>query len=331
MIFSKLAASLVAVTTLVLSLNAWAGQRNYASHPEAQALIDEMVAEHAFDRQHLQQLFAQVEYKDSIVNLMDRPAEATKPWKDYRSIFVTTKRTNGGKAFMAAHRETLLRAQQQFGVPAEIIVAIIGVETRYGTQAGKTRVLDALSTLAFDYPRRSAFFREELKAFLLLTREEEMNPLNLKGSYAGAMGYGQFMPSSFRSFAIDFDGDGRRDIWHNPVDAIGSVANYFSRHGWKSGEQVVSRARFEGDADKLNWVKGRKGLKPVYTVAELSQAGLQSQGELVTAQPATPMRLNGAQGKEYWLGLHNFYVITRYNHSALYAMSVYQLSQKIAN
>ncbi len=319
--------------TLFSPLQAWAqndSERSYETHPDALALVDEMVEEHAFDRQALLDIFSEARYRDSIVQLMDAPAEG-KPWKDYRPIFVTSKRALAGKAFMAAHLETLKRAEQQFGVPAEIIVAIIGVETYYGTHAGKTRVLDALSTLAFDYPRRSAFFRKELKAYLQLTRDEQVDPASLKGSYAGAMGYGQFMPSSFLHYAIDFDGDGYRDIWHNPVDAIGSVANYFARHGWKQGEPVVSKAHFSGDAKAVNWVRGRKNLKPDYKLSELIKLGLEPQAGLDIQQPSTPIRFTGARGKEYWVGLHNFYVITRYNHSALYAMSVYQLSQKIAN
>lgn len=322
----------VIVLALVLPLPAWAqenDERSYEAHADALALIDEMVAEHAFDRDDLLEVFAKARYQDSIVQLMDAPAEG-KPWKDYRPIFVTNKRALAGKAFMAAHRETLARAEQQFGVPAEIIVAIIGVETYYGTHAGRTRVLDALSTLAFDYPRRSAFFRKELKAYLMLTRDEQIDPASLKGSYAGAMGYGQFMPSSFLHYAIDFDNDGRRDIWHNPVDAIGSVANYFARHGWKPGEPVVSKARFTGDGDAINWVRGRSNLKPAYPLSELMALGFDVTDKLDAEQLATPIRFTGAKGKEYWVGLHNFYVITRYNHSALYAMSVYQLSQKIA-
>lgn len=328
--FSKVVISIIASLAFVLlPLRGVAGSTTYEAHPQALALIDEVVEQHGFNRDELLALFAQTEYKNSIIELMDKPAEA-KPWKDYRPIFVTTMRANGGKAFMAEHRETLARAEAQFGVPAEIIVAIIGVETRYGVQAGRTRVMDALATLAFDYPRRSAFFRKELIAFLQLTRQEQMNPLDLKGSYAGAMGYGQFMPSSFLEYAIDFDGDGRKDIWHNPVDAIGSVANYFARHGWQKDEPVVSQAHFNGDGKSLSWVKGRKGLEPSYTVAELAAAGLTVKDNLASHLPAVPLRLTGAHGKEYWVGLHNFYVITRYNHSALYAMSVYQLSQKIA-
>lgn len=330
MLFSRVVVLFIASMAIgLLPLKGVAGSTTYETHPQALELIDEVVEKHGFNRDELVALFAQTEYKNSIVELMDKPAEA-KPWKDYRPIFVTTLRANGGKAFMAEHRETLERAEAQFGVPAEIIVAIIGVETRYGVQAGRTRVMDALATLAFDYPRRSAFFRKELIAFLQLTRQEQMNPLELRGSYAGAMGYGQFMPSSFLEYAIDFDGDGHKDIWHNPVDAIGSVANYFARHGWKKGEPVVSPAHFNGDGESLNWVKGRQGLEPSYTVADLAAAGLTVKDELAGDLPAVPIRFVGARGKEYWVGLHNFYVITRYNHSALYAMSVYQLSQKIA-
>lgn len=330
--FNKFVARVVILMVVALPIQSWANESkttSYEKHPEALKLIDEMVAEHAFERQVLLDVFAQAQFKDSIVQLMDAPAEG-KPWKDYRPIFVTTKRASGGREFMTTHRETLLRAEQKFGVPAEIIVAIIGVETRYGKHAGRTRVLDALSTLAFDYPRRSVFFRKELKAFLLLTRDEQMNPQSLKGSYAGAMGYGQFMPSSFLEYAIDFDDDGRKDIWHNPVDAIGSVANYFARHGWKNNEQVVSRASFSGNGNEVTWVKGRRNLKPESSVSQLIALGLQPESEIDAEQLATAMRLTGPKGKEYWLGLHNFYVITRYNHSALYAMSVYQLSQKIA-
>ena len=323
----------VLIFALLIPALSWAADSkttvSYENHPDALALIDEMVSEHAFDRQRLLDIFAEAKYQDSIVQLMDKPAES-KPWRDYRPIFVTNKRAQGGQAFMTEHRNTLARAEQQFGVPAEIIVAIIGVETRYGKHAGNTRVLDALSTLAFDYPRRSAFFRKELKAFLMLTRDEQIDPGSLKGSYAGAMGYGQFMPSSFLHYAIDFDGDGHRDIWNNPVDAIGSVANYFALHGWKTGEPVTSRAKFSGDAESIDWVKGRRNLKPAYQLSELAGLGLVPRDELNGEQPATPIRFDGMKGNEYWIGLHNFYVITRYNHSALYAMSVYQLSQKIA-
>ena len=216
------------------------------------------------------------------------------------------------------------------GVPAEIIVAVIGVETYYGRVAGKYRVLDALSTLAFDYPKRSPFFTSELKHYLILTRDQGFDPTDMKGSYAGAMGYGQFMPSSYRSYAIDFDGDDVIDIWNNPVDAIGSVANYFKEHGWVQGDPVVFAADAAAATPAEIFVKGRSDLKPTRTVAEFAADGVVAREKLPPEALATAMKFELQSGYEYWLGLHNFYVITRYNHSAMYAMSVYQLSQQLA-
>lgn len=301
----------------------------YANHPEADAFIEQMVKEHGFDRDSLTQLFSNTRYKKNIIKLMTSPAEA-KPWKEYRPILVTEQRTKQGLKFMRENRAALARAEAAYGVPPEIIVAIIGVETRYGRITGSFRVIDALATLAFDYPRRAKFFRKELAEFLVLARDEKVDPQSLKGSYAGAMGYGQFMPSSFRAYAIDFDDDGRKDIWNNPTDAIGSVANYFHRHGWKQAAPVTERAIAEGNGYEELLVKKRKDLVPKRTLGELIAAGFKPSTELSPEQPATAMRLKGAEGDEFWVGLHNFYVITRYNHSALYAMAVYQLSQEIA-
>ncbi|MCB1675052.1 MAG: lytic murein transglycosylase B [Halioglobus sp.] len=303
---------------------------NYADHPAALALVDEMVREQGFDRQQLLQVFAQARRQERILEAIARPAEKTKPWYEYREIFLNRKREAQGLEFYARHRDTLLRAERETGVPAEIIVAIIGVETYYGRVAGSYRVIDALSTLAFDYPRRSDFFTGELRSYLLLTRDQGFDPLLLKGSYAGAMGYGQFMPSSFLAYAVDFDGDGIVDIWNNPVDAIGSVANYFKRHGWRAGETVVVAADVRGDVPAEWFVRSRSDLVPEHTVAAFIEAGV------VPRQPVDPQALAIAmdfeleRGVEYWLGLHNFYVITRYNHSAMYAMSVYQLSRRLA-
>jgi membrane-bound lytic murein transglycosylase B len=210
-----------------------------------------------------------------------------------------------------------------------MIVSIIGVETYYGRIAGSYRVIDALSTLAFDYPRRSEFFTKELKHFLILTRDQGMDPLLLKGSYAGAMGYGQFMPSSYRSYAIDFDGDEKADIWNNPVDAIGSVANYFKAHGWTEGDPVIVAANATAAIPEEMMSRGRN-LKPRFSVAEFTAAGLEPTMQTDPEAEAIGIEFELADGMEYWLGLHNFYVITRYNHSAMYAMSVYQLSQRIA-
>lgn len=316
--------SLLPALTLLLAGTASA---DYASHPVAQPFIDQLVSEHGFAREEVVGLLAAADKQQSILDAIARPAERTKPWHEYRQIFLTERREREGVEFLREYREPLSRAQAETGVPAEVIVAIIGVETYYGRIAGSYDVIDALATLAFDYPKRSAFFTGELENFLLLTREQGLDPLLLKGSYAGAMGYGQFMPSSYRAYAVDFDGDGVTDIWNSPVDAIGSVANYLAEHGWRAGEPVVSPAN-ASDA-VVESVFDRK-LKPRRSVSEFAAAGLEAQQHLDPEALATAMKFELSEGYEYWLGLHNLYVITRYNHSAMYAMSVYQLSQRIA-
>ena len=226
-------------------------------------------------------------------------------------------------ASQTGQAEALARAEQEYGVPAQVIVSIIGVETFYGRNTGNYRVIDALSTLGFDYPPRAEFFRKELREFLLLAREEQVDPLSLKGSYAGAMGLPQFMPSSFRAYAVDFDGDGHINIWSNPDDAIGSVASYFKRHGWVAGEPVVIRADVTGDRADEGLTQG---IEPVKTVGELRALGWSSHDALRDDMPVTAFRLEGENGPEYWMGLKNFYAITRYNRSVMYAMAVHQLS-----
>jgi membrane-bound lytic murein transglycosylase B len=298
----------------------------YGDHPAALALITELVEEQNFDRQELQLLFNGAQRKDSILKAIARPAEKTKPWHEYRQIFVTPTRTQQGLEFYRRYASSLMRAERAYGVPANIIAAIIGVETRYGRNKGSYRVIDALSTLAFDYPPRSSFFRRELVQYLLMTREQDLSVADLKGSYAGAMGYGQFIPSSYRAYAVDFDGDGVVDIIDNPIDAIGSVANYFKRHQWRTGEPVTAPARV-ADGYRRDWVND--GLKPTRTVAEFAAGMIYPQTEAPPERLATAMEFEGADGLEHWLGWHNFYVITRYNHSAMYAMSVFQLSQAI--
>ncbi len=323
--FMSLSLKIIAVCLGFCTLSIRA-EVTYENNPAALEIVDELVLEKGFERQPLIDLFADARRQDSILEAIARPAEKTKAWYEYRSIFLTDKRITRGREFYSLHRDTLKRAEREMGVPAEIIVAIIGVETFYGRIAGSYRVLDALSTLAFDYPKRSPFFTKELINFILLTREQGVDPRELKGSYAGAMGYGQFMPSSYRNYAIDFDQDGRIDIWNNPIDAIGSVANYFKEHGWREGETVVVAAQLSGSIDD-QWVNA--GLKPVHTVAEFVSAGLEPVESVDPAALATAMRFELERGEEYWLGLHNFYVITRYNHSAMYAMSVYQLSLEL--
>ena len=300
---------------------------DYAAHPAASEFIDTMVSQHGFGREEVESLLLDAERQQSILDAIARPAEKTKPWYEYRQIFLNERREREGIEFLHEHREVLARAQAQTGVPAEVIVAILGVETYYGRVAGSYRVLDALSTLAFDYPKRSPFFTKELENFLLLAREQGLDPTELKGSYAGAMGYGQFMPSSYRAYAVDFDDDGVADIWNNPEDAIGSVANYLARHGWRAGEPVVSPARV-GEGVAAEVFDGK--LKPVRSVEELASAGVTADEALEPEALATAMRFELENGYEHWVGLNNLYVITRYNHSAMYAMSVFQLSQRIA-
>lgn len=314
------------VALALLPLMACAEGENYSAHPAAADFIERLVAEDGFEREELERIFTAAERQDSILEAIARPAEKTKPWHEYRQIFVTDKRTRQGVEFIREHRGTLRRAEADTGVPASIIAAILGVETYYGRITGSYGVVNALATLAFDYPPRSDFFTRELRHFLVLAREQGLEPLSLKGSYAGAMGYGQFMPSSYRSYAVDFDGDGRVDIWENPVDAIGSVANYLKRHGWRPDEQVILPARKSGEVPET-WMNA--GLKPERSVAQFMAAGLQPLGHAPDDALATGLALEGDDGTEYWLGLHNFYVITRYNHSAMYALSVYQLSQQL--
>lgn len=300
-------------------------QGGYLSSPEARQFAERMVSEHGFERGEVDALLNAAEKKQSIIDAMQRPAEKVKPWKDYRKIFITEKRIDEGVEFWRQNREALSQASQQYQVAPEVIVAIIGVETFYGRIKGGFRVIDALATLSFDYPPRSAFFTRQLEEFLLLAREQRQDPLSLTGSYAGAMGYGQFIPSSYRSFAVDFDGDGFADIWDNRVDAIGSVANYFAKHGWAMGEPVVSRARAPQGLDEtlLNNLKLDK------TVDELAALGLQVDGGLPGDTKVLPFELEAEDGAQLWVGLNNFYVITRYNRSTMYAMAVHELSQRI--
>ncbi len=308
-----------------LSLPAPGRAEGLPERPEVRAFVDRMAASHGFPREQLLDWFSRVRIREDILRAISNPAEA-KPWHEYRQIFLTPDRIRGGAQFMRAHRPALQRAEATYGVPPEIVTAIMGVETRYGRYKGRYPVFEALSTLAFAYPRRSRFFAGELEQFLLLTREEGLDPLGVKGSYAGAMGGPQFISSSFRGYAVDFDGDGHRDLWTDPDDMIGSIAHYFARHGWRRGEPVAVPAQVSGDgaAGLL-----ALGLRPQRTVAELVAAGVRPGTAVPGELPAALIALEGAGGTEYWLGFTNFYVITRYNHSPLYAMAVYQLSREI--
>ena len=304
---------------------------DFANNPNAQQFIDRMVNKHGFDRQQLQEILSQAKRLDSVLRLMDNQAPTTsvKPpsgpngaWLRYCKKFITPDNVQNGVVFWNQYEDALNRAWQVYGVPPERIVGIIGVETRGGRVMGKTRILDALATLSFNYPRRAEYFSGELETFLLMARDEQDDPLNLKGSFAGAMGYGQFMPSSYKQYAVDFSGDGHINLW-DPVDAIGSVANYFKAHGWVKGDQVAVMAN--GQAPGLP-----NGFKTKYSISQLAAAGLTPQQPLGNHQQASLLRLDVGTGYQYWYGLPNFYTITRYNHSPHYAMAVWQLGQAVA-
>jgi membrane-bound lytic murein transglycosylase B len=312
--------------------------------PTARAqFVRDTAAKYGIAPAEIETTLAKAQFLDSVVAAMSRPAERVKPWSEYRVGFLTQTRIDGGRTFIAEHRDELARVEQQYGVPAEVIVSIIGVETNYGGFTGRHKVLDALYTLAFRYPRsgnperaayehrREQFFRDELAQLFALGREEKLDIASLTGSYAGAMGLGQFMPSSYREFAVDGNGDGRRDLFTTYPDIFASIANYFrkkggERGGWVPGGAVVARAQLQPGFAEFNpetWT-------PDYTLAQLAEKGYRPLDPVAPDATATLVQLDGADGKQYWLGFQNYYAITRYNNSKMYAMAVHQLSQAIA-
>jgi membrane-bound lytic murein transglycosylase B len=299
----------------------------YGNSAQAKVFADEMAARHGFKREEVLQILSKAERQQSILDAIARPAEKAKPWKDYRKLFVTSDRIRQGTAFWRDHAATLARAEQQFGVPARIIVAILGVETRYGRNMGSYRVLDALATLGFDYPPRAEFFRGQLVEFFLMTREQNLAPEKVLGSYAGAMGYGQFMPSSFRKYAVDFDGDGHIDVINDIDDAIGSIANYLKGHGWQPGAPIVVRASAQ---EPLPAGLLRDTLEPVTPLADYRRQNVLPASALPDTLNAALFMVEAEAGSEYWLALNNFYVVTRYNRSQMYALAAVQLSEEIA-
>ncbi len=294
--------------------------------PEVEKFIAQMVQEHQLDGPALRQMFSQLKSNDGVVKAINAPA-TSKPWFEFKNIFVTPTRTSGGVDFWNANAEQLKRAREIYGVPEEIIVAIIGVETIYGKRTGSFRVIDALYTLAFEMPERANYFRGELEQFLLLTRENGLEPTTVKGSFAGAIGMPQFMPTSYRRFAVDFDSDGKINLWENVPDVIGSVANYLHYFGWVAGQPVVVPARISG-TDYKDIVE--KGFKPHLTLAQMLPKGVEPTDPLPADFVAGLFALDLEQGPDYWLAFNNFYVITRYNRSKNYAMAVYQLAAAIA-
>jgi len=321
--------SIVCLTILYTNL---AAAIPFSARPEVKTFIAEMVQKHNLDAKTLTLAFSKYGSAPEIIEKISAPYEE-KPWHNYRALFITEKRINGGKEFWRKNKAALTRAQREYGVPAEVIVAIIGVETSYGENTGKFPVLQALATLAFDYPKRSAFFKQELEQFLLLCNEEHFPLTEIKGSYAGAMGIPQFIPSSYRNHAVDFANIGQRDIINNPPNAIGSVGNYLKTYGWTAKQSVTHKAKVTGNKYKRIQLANKKNPKPNLTVAKAKQHGIVTMGKLYLPSNTKVAFLEldqGKKGKEYWLVRDNFYAITRYNHSSHYAMAVYQLSQEIA-
>ena len=318
---------LAGVTLCVLSVTS--AMAIDLDQPEVETFIDTMVEEHDFDREQLRDTLGAAEVKQSILDAIARPAEKTKSWAEYREIFITQERIEAGAQFWADNEGALRQVSESTGVPMEMLVGIIGVETYFGRITGSFRVLDALSTLAFSYPPRAKFFRRELEEYLLLAREEGMQATDATGSYAGAMGRPQFMPSSFRAYAVDATGDGKRDIWNDWTDVAGSIANYFLEHGWKSGEDVAARASL-GSSWQGPVPEPKNSLKPSETVASLSRKGVMFVTDLPGDSKGELLTYEGADGLEHWVGFHNFFVITRYNRNVMYALAVHQLGQEIA-
>lgn len=323
---TRLTKGLLAAGVLALSPLLIAGE--YENRADVQAFAEETAREFGLSKTDILNKLAQAERQQRIIDLISKPAEKAKPWHEYRLIFMTDKRITEGAQFWRENEQVLQEVSEKYQVAPEMIVAIIGVETSYGKIKGSFRVIDALSTLAFDYPPRQTFFRKELANFFKLSAEQKHDPLTLKGSYAGAMGYGQFMPSSYRAYAVDHDQDGFADIWENRKDAIASVANYFAKHGWKANDPVVTRAIVQDSAKADALIS--KNLKPNTTIGELAKHGITpTMAGLTPDRPAVLIRQQGSQGPEYWLGFNNFYTITRYNISSMYAMAAHELAQAI--
>lgn len=307
-----------------------------AKDPAVQTRIDafvaDMVKRHGSDATQLRTILAQARnVEDTIRPKFEGSAETSWTWSRYRRAFVSSSRIENGTRFWKDHKDLFERAERELGIPQPILAAIVGVETNYGQRPGKIRVLDVLYTQAFHYPERAKFGSKELEAFLLLATEEGVDPLQVKGSYAGAMGQPQFIPSSYRGYAVDFDGDGRRDLWDSEADVIGSVANYFKRHGWRPGEAIAAPASgVQPRHAELIVGRGQKPQPPAHTVGELRKTGIRMDPALSDSLDADLIELDSDEHREHWVGLYNFYVITRYNHSYFYAMAVYQLSLELA-
>jgi membrane-bound lytic murein transglycosylase B len=304
-------------------------QASYAARPEVQAFVDDLAKRHGFVKGELKRVFARVQRVDPVLEAIARPAERVKSWEEYRALLITERRIAEGVEFVQKYHRALERAERKYGVPPQYVAAIIGVETFYGRNTGNWRVVDALTTLAFDYPPRSGFFKSELESYLLMAREAGIDVFSVRGSYAGAIGIPQFMPSSARRYAVDFDGNGRIDLQKSRWDAIGSVANFLKVHGWQRDADVLVEARVTGEAWRA-FVDGR--FEPKHSMVELRQAGVEFDSPEPAGATGALVELPSAGAErppDYRIGLRNFYVITRYNRSALYAAAVADLAKEL--
>ena len=299
---------------------------DYSSRDDVKEYVEEMSNKHGFESEKLLKLLGSAIYQEKVVRIMNRQPEGTMTWSRYKEMMVSDSRISAGEEFIKLYKEDLNKAEDLYGVPAEIIASIIGIETRYGRITGNIRVLDSLMTLSFNYPRRSKFFKVQLEEFLLLSREEGFNPESLEGSIAGAMGYGQFMPDSYRKYAVDFDSDGVRDILTNPVDAIGSVANFLNKKGkWKPNTPIAIQANVYNQSEPL-----KSSFKPYMTNNELDKLGLVASQNIPGNLKFVPFSLEIEDGYEYWLGFDNYQALSRYNRSKLYVMAVFEFSQLLS-
>ncbi len=316
---------LLALLALLFSLTAHAS--DYAAREDVQAFIAEMQARHGFDDAHLTALFDQTQSIPLVLKAIAPPTDpGIRSWQIYRQRFIEPRRIAAGLEFWRKHKATLAKAQALFGVPAEIIVAIIGIETFYGRYLGRFDTFAALATLAFDYPPRAELFRRELEALLLLARDEQRAPDSYRSSYAGAIGLPQFLPSSIRAYAVDFDRNGHIDLTRSPADAIGSVANFLKEHGWENGGPVAVKV---GAGGTVTESLISEGIKPVRFPAEMAAFGIEIPANAPDAPAALIDLVTPDAPIEYWLGYRNFYVITRYNRSSFYAMAVFQFAQAL--
>jgi len=308
---------------LLFPAAAWA---SYAERPEVKAFVQDLVKRHGFVESELKRVFGRVKRADPVLEAISRPAERVRTWEEYRSALLTDRRVAEGLEFWKKYRRTLERAEKKYGVAPEYIVAIIGVETFYGRNTGNWRVVDALTTLAFDYPPRSSFFRNELEQYLLFARAAGVDVFSVKGSYAGAIGLPQFMPSSTRAYAVDFDGNGHIDLQKSRADAIGSVANFLKVHGWQRDADVLLDARVAGDG----WRPFSGGLEPKHSLLALREAGIAFDSpQPAGAQVVLVELASGERPSDFRVALRNFYVITRYNRSAFYAAAVSDLAREL--